>query len=210
MVGKLKDESYHKLMLGIVILVLIWSAINPHGYIMWFLEALPAILMVLIALVTYKKFKFSNFVYLIILVHVIILLIGSKYTYGRNPFFNYLKETFNLNRNYYDRVGHFAQGVTPALLAKEFLLRKGYLKRSKMFYFIVMSIVLAISAFYELIEFAVSAVSGVPGDVILSTQGVEWDTQWDMIMAILGGLTSLVIFRKVHDKSIEKRIKNNF
>ena len=139
-----------------------------------------------------------------VLVHVIILLIGSKYTYARNPLFNYFMERWNLNRNYFDRVGHFAQGFTPAVIAKELLLGKKYMKRSKMFYFVIVSMVLGISGAWELLEFAASLISGVPGDIILSTQGVPWDTQWDMVMALLGAGTALIVFRNIHEKYIKK------
>lgn len=197
------DKS-HIVMLIISFIVLIWSVIKPHTYTSWFLEAIPAIIMILVLVITYKRFKFSKFVYFVVLIHVIVLLIGSKYTYQRNPLFNTFMEKFDLNRNYYDRVGHFMQGVTPALIAKEILWRKKYLKKSKMFYFIVICIVLAISASYELVEFAASRISGVPGSEVLSYQGDEWDTQWDMIMALMGGFTSLFVFGPIHDNSIEK------
>lgn len=198
-----KIDRSHKFMLLIFFMVLIWSAIKPYSFLTWILEALPAIIMVLVLALTYKRFKFSTFVYLVVLIHTIILLIGSKYTYERNPFFDYLMQRLDLNRNYFDRVGHFAQGFTPAVMAKELLLRKGYLKRSKMFYYIVISIVLAVSAAYELIEFAASRISGVPGYMVLSYQGDEWDTQWDMVMALLGAVTALTVFGKTHDKSID-------
>lgn len=200
----IRVDTSHKLMLGVFFIVLIWSAIRPSTYLTWFAQALPAIIMVLVLSLTYKKFKFSTFVYGVVLFHTIILLIGSKYTYERNPFFDYLMERFDLNRNYYDRVGHFAQGFTPAFMAKEVLLRKGYLKRSKMFYFIVICIVLAISASYEIIEFATARIAGVPGDMVLSYQGDEWDTQWDMVMALTAGITALTVFKKVHDRSLIK------
>ncbi len=196
-------KSSHKFMLFVFILVLIWSAINPFSYMTWAPLATPAIIFVLVMVLTYKKFEFSTFVYLVILAHTIILLIGAKYTYERNPLFDYLMEVFKWNRNHFDRVGHFAQGFTPALMAKELLLRKGYLEKSKMFYYIVFSIVLAISAAYELAEFAASKISGVPKEYVLSLQGDEWDTQKDMIMAIIGAATALTLFRRVHDKSIE-------
>lgn len=197
-----KIDRSHKLMLLIFFIVLIWSAIEPYSFLTWLLEALPAIIMVLVLALTYRRFKFSTFVYLVVLTHTIILLMGSKYTYERNPFFDYLMQNFDLNRNYFDRVGHFAQGFTPAVMAKELLLRKGYLKRSKMFYYIVISMVLAISAAYELVEFAASRISGVPGYIVLSYQGDEWDTQWDMIMALLGASIALTVFGKTHDKNI--------
>lgn len=197
------DKSL-KLMLIIFFIVLICSAYKPYSFITWLLEALPAIIMVLVLALTYRRFRFSNFVYLVVLVHMIILLIGSKYTYERNPLFNLFMEKWDLNRNYFDRVGHYAQGFTPALMAKELLLRKKYVKMNKMFYFIVICIVLAISAAWELLEFAASLISGVPGDEILSTQGVPWDTQWDMVMALLGAGTALIFFRNLHERYIKK------
>lgn len=197
------DKSL-KLMLIIFFIVLIWSAYKPYSFITWLLEALPAIIMVLVLALTYRRFRFSNFVYLVVLIHMIILLIGSKYTYERNPLFNLFMEKWDLNRNYFDRVGHYAQGFTPALMAKELLLRKKYVKMNKMFYFIVICIVLAISAAWELLEFAASLISGVPGDEILSTQGVPWDTQWDMVMALLGAGTALIFFRNLHERYIKK------
>ena len=162
-------EKSHKAMLLTFFIVLIWSAIRPFSFMTWLLEALPAIIMVLVLALIYKRYKFSTFVYAVVLVHTIILLIGSKYTYQRNPFFDYLMQRFDLDRNYFDRVGHFAQGFTPALIAKELFLREGYLKRSKMFYYIVISVALAVSAAYELLEFATSRLSGIPGYIILSS-----------------------------------------
>lgn len=203
------DEKVHCLMLGVFFIVLIWSAIKPLSFITWLLEALPAIIMVLVLALTYRKFKFSSFVYFIVLLHTIILLIGSKYTYERNPLFDMLMERFDWNRNYFDRVGHFAQGFTPALMAKELLLRRGYLKRTKFFYYIVFSIVLAVSAGYELLEFTAAKVSGVPGEAVLSYQGDEWDTQWDMVMALLGATTALTLFRHKSDKSIKEMQKES-
>lgn len=197
-------EKSHKAMLLVFFIVLVWSAIRPFSFMTWLLEALPAIIMVLVLALIYKRYKFSTFVYTVVLVHTIILLIGSKYTYQRNPFFDYLMQRFDLNRNYFDRVGHFAQGFTPALIAKELFLREGYLKRSKMFYYIVISMALAFSAAYELLEFSTSLISGIPGYIILSYQGDEWDTQWDMTMALIGAITAITVFGKIHDKKIRE------
>lgn len=192
-------------MLIVFFIVLIWSAIKPFSLITWLLEALPAIIMVFVLALTYKHFKFSVFVYFIVLIHTIILLIGSKYTYERNPLFDWFMENYDLNRNYFDRVGHFFQGLTPGFMAKELFIRKGYVKsNNKMFYFIVYCVVLAISAAYELIEFAASRISGVPGYVVLSYQGDEWDTHWDMIMALVGCTTALAGFSSIHNKYMEK------
>ena len=196
-------KASHKLMLLVFLAVFIWSAIKPFSYITWLPLAVPTLIFGIPILLTYKKFKFSTFVYLVILIHAIIVLIGAKYTYTFNPLFDYLMRQFDLNRNYYDRLGHFAQGFTPALMAKEILLRKGYLKKSKMFYYIVFSIVLALSATFELAEFAVSKLSGMSQDFVLSLQGDKWDTQWDMIMALLGATAALTLFKKAHDKSMK-------
>lgn len=198
-------KTSHKLMLLAFLVVLIWSAIKPFSYITWLPLAAPVFVFGIPILITYKKFQFSTFVYFVILIHAIIVLVGAKYTYTRNPLFDFLMQQFEWNRNHFDRVGHFAQGFTPALMAKELLLRKKYLEKSKMFYFIVFSIVLAISAAYELTEFAASKISGVPKEYVLSSQGDEWDTQKDMIMALVGASTALTLFRKVHDKSIENQ-----
>ncbi|NLC03258.1 MAG: DUF2238 domain-containing protein [Tissierellia bacterium] len=195
-----KLDNSIKLMLGVFFIVLIWSAIKPHSFITWVLEALPAIIMVLVLALTYKKFKFSNFAYFVVLVHTVILLVGAKYTYQRNPLFDYFMERWDLSRNYYDRVGHYAQGFTPAIMAKELLLKKKYFKKGKMFYFIVICIVLGIAAAWELVEFAAARIGNVPGESILSTQGDPWDTQWDMIMALLGAGTALIFFKNIHEK----------
>lgn len=197
-------ENSHRFMLIVFFLTLLWSVIKPFSFITWLLQALPAIIMVLVLSLLFKHFKFSEFVYYAVLIHVVILLIGSKYTYERNPLFDVLMEKFDLNRNYYDRVGHLAQGFTPAIIAKEYLLREGYLKKSKIFYYIVMSIVLAVSAAYELLEFAASRISGVPAEKVLSFQGDIWDTQWDMVMALIGATVALTVFRRIHDKSMKK------
>jgi len=201
------EHKKHIILLGLSLLVYIWSGINPNSYLVWFLNSIPTLLLVSIVILTYKKFTFSTFVYFVIFVHVVILLIGAKYSYQGNPLFNKLMEIFDLSRNNFDRVGHFAQGFTPAVMSKELLLRKGYMKRSKMFYFVIMCISLAISAFYELLEFSFAKITGYPVSFVLAFQGDPWDTQWDMILAICGALTALIIFGSLHDKYINKMDK---
>jgi putative membrane protein len=197
-------KGIHISMLIVFAFVLIWSYIDAYTLFTWFFEALPAMLIVGVLVATYKRFTFTTFVYSVVLVHMIVLLVGSKYTYERNPLFDYLMESMDLSRNHFDRVGHFFQGLMPAFMAKELLLRAGYLKRSKMFYLIVISMVLGFSAFYELLEFTALKVTGIPGSVILSYQGDEWDTQWDMTMALSGGIIALGVFGKAHDRWISK------
>ncbi len=209
--NKTKEEKIspvHIALLLIFFIVFIWSVINPFIYYSWFLESLPAVLMVLVLAVTYKKFTFTTFVYSMVLAHTVILLIGAHYTYAKMPLFNWLRDNYDLSRNYYDRVGHFAQGFMPAFVIKEYLLRAGYLKKGKMLSFVVICICMAISAFHELLEFGASLVSGIPGDVVLSTQGDYWDTQWDMFCAFVGALISVFIFSPMHDRFIDKYLND--
>lgn len=192
----------HLLILFAAFIILIWSYINSYGRFEWIALAVPAMLYMIVLASIYKKFRFTTFTYIVVLVHILILLIGAKYTYTLNPFFDFLKELFNLSRNHYDRVGHFAQGFVPVFITKEVILRKGYMKRSKFFYLVVYCFVLAISAFYELVEFAMVTMSGRSATFILGHQGDIWDTQWDMILALIGATCALLVFSRYHDKKM--------
>lgn len=191
----------------IFIAVLTWSAIYPSNGLFWLMQALPAILIVSALILTYKKFTFSTFVYIFVLIHTIILLIGAHYTYSRNPLFDLLMDKFSLSRNYFDRVGHFAQGFVPAFAIKEYLLRAGHVKKGGILSFIVISICLAISALYELLELAASFILRLPGEVVMGFQGDKWDSQWDMLMALIGAIIAVLIFGPLHDKYIAKLSK---
>jgi len=204
----MNSKYNNSILLMLVIVALICSGIYPHDFFTWFLEVLPVLIGMVILIGTYKKFKFSTFVYCLLAVHAVILIIGGHYTYAQMPVFNWLRDTFDLSRNYYDRLGHFAQGFIPAITAREILLRKSPLKAGKLLDFIVVCICLAISASYELIEFAVAKMTGEAAEAFLGTQGDIWDTQWDMLMALIGVITALIIFRKYHDR-IFSRMKNN-
>ncbi|QSX07685.1 DUF2238 domain-containing protein [Alkalibacter rhizosphaerae] len=194
----------HLILLGIFFLVLIWSVIQPFDLLFWFMQALPAMLIVLGLVLTYRKFTFSTFVYVMVLIHTIILLIGAHHTYSRNPFFDFLMNEFQLERNYYDRVGHFAQGFVPAFMIKEFLFRRGHVKKGPVLNLIVIGLCLGISGFYELLELAASWVTGFPGEVIMGFQGDVWDTQWDMIMALTGAVLAILPLGPWHDKHMGK------
>ena len=170
----------------------------------WFLEALPAIAGVLILLLSYKRFRLTNLAYVLIWIHAIILLVGAHYTYARVPVFDWLRDTFDLGRNHYDRIGHIAQGFVPAILAREVLLRTSPLKKGKWLFFIVVCICLAISASYELLEWSVAAVTGTAADMFLGTQGDVWDTQKDMALCFLGAVVALVALGRAHDRSLDK------
>lgn len=196
-----KEKKKLVLMAYLFVLVVIWSAIKPYNYLSWSLMVIPASIYGLTLAFTIKKFQFTTFAYFMVFLHIVILLIGSKYTYTLNPLFEFIKDIFNSNRNNFDRVGHLAQGFIPIILVKEFYLRQGYMVRSKFFYVTIFAFVLAISASYELLEFLAGIISGKP-DYILSPQGDNLDTQWDMVMALVGAALSLLIFRKYHDRKI--------
>lgn len=181
------------------LLILVWSVINPKDLFTWFLEVLPAVIGLFLVILTYNRFRFTNLVYVLIWIHAVILVIGGHYTYAEMPMFNWLRDTFDLSRNYYDRFGHLAQGFIPAMIAREILLRKTPLRRSKFLSFIVVSICLAISASYELIEWGIAEATGTAADAFLGTQGDVWDTQWDMFMALLGSGLSLSLLSNTHD-----------
>ncbi len=197
-------SKIHRMFLAIFFIVFVWSAIYPKDSFTWFLEVLPAVIGITVIIFTYKKFRFTTFVYGLIVIHAIILLIGGHYTYAEMPLFNWIKDTFHLSRNYYDRLGHFAQGFIPAFISREILIRKSYLKKGKMLLFIVICICLAISAAYELIEWLVAEATGSAADAFLGTQGDVWDTQWDMFLALIGSMSAVFMFSKIHDKCIEK------
>jgi putative membrane protein len=182
--------------------ILVWSLINPKDIFIWGLEVFPAIIGLIIIIFTFKKFRLSNLLYVLIWIHAVILVIGGHYTYAEVPFFNWLKDSFDLSRNYYDRVGHFFQGFVPAMIAREILLRKSKLEKGKMLNFIIISICLAISASYELIEWFVAEVTGTAAEAFLGTQGDIWDTQWDMFLALCGAVISLIVLRKLHDRKL--------
>ncbi|AFQ44743.1 DUF2238 domain-containing protein [Desulfosporosinus meridiei] len=199
-------EPFHRGLLVIFFAVLIWSVINPKDLFTWFLEVFPALIGLSVVTLTYNRFRLTNLVYFLILVHAIILIVGGHYTYAEMPIFNWLRDAFHLARNYYDRLGHFAQGFIPAIIVREILVRKSALKRGKLLSFLIISICLAISASYELIEWGVAEATGSAADAFLGTQGDVWDTQWDMFMALLGAIMALASMSNLHDKFLKKFI----
>jgi putative membrane protein len=189
-------------LLATFVLVLAWSAVHPHDYFTWALEVFPAVIALGVLAVTYHRFQFTTFVYVLILLHACILFVGGHYTYAEVPLFNCIRDHFHLARNYYDRVGHFAQGFVPAVIAREVLLRRKIVLRRGWLFFIVLSICLAISAAYELLEWRVAVASGSAADAFLGTQGDPWDTQEDMATAVIGAVTALLLFSRWHDRLI--------
>jgi putative membrane protein len=200
----MRERITHTAMLFLVLSVLLWSGINPHDRFTWILEVLPALLGILILVFTYRRFNFTTLCYALMATHMIILMVGGHYTYAQVPLFNWIKEILDLSRNHYDRVGHFAQGFIPAIVAREILLRTSPLKRGKLLSVIIISICLAISAFYELIEWWVAMATGTAAEAFLGTQGDIWDTQWDMFLALCGAATSLLLLSWLHNRSLKK------
>ena len=196
------------LWLSIFTPVLIWSAVLPKDSFTWFLEILPVFIGLFILLLTYKKFPLTPLLYTLILIHMIILMVGGHYTYAEVPLFEWFKEIFDHSRNNYDKVGHFAQGFIPAIMAREIFMRKNIIQASKIWLnYIVLSFILAFSAFYELVDWWVSLEVGEDAEAFLGTQGYVWDTQSDMGFALFGGIMALLLLSKIHDKQLNSNEK---
>ena len=197
----LSNKSF--LWLGIFFGVLIWSGIEPKDRLTWVLEAGPAIIGLIIMAKTRQSFPLTPLLYFWILLHCIVLMVGAKYTYAEVPLFNSISEAFGWGRNNYDKVGHFMQGFVPALIAREILLRKEIVNLDGWRNFIILSICLAFSAFYELIEWWAALLIGEDANAFLGTQGYIWDTQSDMAWALLGAIACVVTLKKTHDLQIK-------
>lgn len=185
-----------------VALIFIWSAVRPHDYFTWMLEVFPAIIGAVILAVTYRRFRFTTLVYTLIALHMIILMVGGHYTYAEVPIGNWIRDHLQLSRNHYDRLGHFAQGFVPAMIAREVLLRLNVVKRGRWLFALIASVCLAVSSLYELLEWIVSALTGSAGDAFLGTQGDVFDTQKDMALALAGAVTSLLLLSRLHDRQL--------
>ena len=188
---------------GIFLAALLWSVWQPKEYFTWFLEVFPALIGFVLIVATYRTFPLTPLLYTLILIHMIILMVGGHYTYAEVPLFDWIKEVLHQSRNNYDKLGHFFQGFEPAILAREILIRKEVVKKSRLWLnYIVLSIVLAFSAFYELLEWAVAVLSGEAADAFLGTQGYVWDTQTDMAWCLVGAVSALLFLSRLHDRQI--------
>ena len=199
--NQLTNKSY--LWLSIFFGFLLWSGIEPKDRLTWVLEAGPAMIGLLVIAQSRKSFPLTPLLYFWILVHCIVLMVGAKYTYAEVPLFDWISELFGWERNNYDKVGHFMQGFVPALLAREILLTKKLVNADGWRNFIILSICLAFSAFYELIEWWAALLIGEDADAFLGTQGYVWDTQSDMAWALLGAFVCLITLKKTHDLQIK-------
>lgn len=188
--------------------VLIWSGINPKDYFTWFLEVVPAIIGFVIIAATRNRFPLTPLLYFLILVHAVILMIGGHYTYAEVPLFDTIRDLMGSDRNNYDKVGHLAQGFVPAIIAREILIRLEVVKSAAWRNLFIVSVCLAFSAFYELIEWWAALLSDEAADAFLGTQGYVWDTQSDMALALLGALIALILLPKFHDRQLSILGKN--
>jgi len=187
-----------------VVAVLLWSGIAPKDRFTWFLEVAPVLIALPLLLLTRARFPLTPLAYVAIALHAVILMVGGHYTYAEMPLFNWLRDSFDLARNHYDRVGHIAQGFFPALVAREILIRRSPLKPGAWLFFLTTCFCLAFSAFYEMIEWWVAISSGDDAVAFLATQGDVWDTQWDMFLALLGALSAQLLLSKPHDRQLRR------
>jgi putative membrane protein len=193
------------LALGIAVLaVLAWSAAKPHDFLTWFLEMAPVPIAAGLIAWAYPRWRFTPLALCLIALHACILLVGAKYTYAEVPLFNWLRDEHGLTRNYYDRLGHFAQGFVPAIVAREILLRHHVVKRGAWLFVVVTATCLAISALYEFIEWGAALATGEAAAAFLGTQGDVWDTQWDMFLAFVGAMLAQALLGRLHDRMLEE------
>lgn len=194
------------MMLWIIVFlaVLIWSAISPKDYPTWFLEVLPAVIAAIVLWFTRESFPLTRLVYVLILIHCIILMVGGHYTYAEVPLFDWIQEEFDHTRNNYDKIGHLAQGFIPAMVAREVVIRKSVFSTAAWRNFFIVCFCLAVSAFYELIEWFVALMSEEAAESFLGTQGYVWDTQSDMAMALIGAVAAMVLLSEYHDRQLRR------
>lgn len=194
----------HLLLLAVVAAVFAWSAWNPHDRFTWWLEVTPGIIGLAVLAAIYRNFRLTTFCYTLIALHIIILCVGGHYTYARVPFFDWLRPIFGWQRNHFDRLGHFAQGFVPAIIARELVIRLRIVNRAGWVPFLVVSICLAISAGYELIEWLTAVLTGSAANDFIGSQGDVWDTQADMLMALIGAVCALLFASRIHDRALRK------
>ena len=184
------------------VVLLAISGLHPYDRATWLLEVAPVLIVLPVLWWTRGRFPLTKLLYACILLHAVVLMVGGAYTYARVPLGFQMQQWLDLDRNPYDKIGHFAQGFVPALAAREVLVRGGYVRGRAMLAFLVVCVVLAVSACYELVEWAAALAMGQGADEFLGTQGDTWDTQSDMFMALIGALTALMLFGRMHDRQM--------
>ena len=197
-------KHYPVALLVLVALMLVLSGLAPYDRTTWWLEIFPILIGAPILIATYRRFPLTHFLYTLLAVHALILIVGGHSTYARVPLGFWAQEAFGFSRNHYDRLGHFAQGFIPAILAREVLLRTSPLRPGRWLFLLVTAVCLAFSAFYELIEWWAALAGGSSAEAFLGTQGDVWDTQWDMFLALIGAITAQLLLSRVHDRALEQ------
>jgi putative membrane protein len=202
----MKDPRERPLLaaLGALAVLLAYSGLHPYDRFTWLLEVLPILVIVPILVATHRRFPLTTLLYALVFVHAVILMVGGAYTYARVPLGFWMQRAFGFVRNDYDKIGHFAQGFVPAIAAREVLLRGDHVRGRKMLVFVVLSIVMFISASYELFEWGSAVAFGQNADDFLGTQGDPWDTQSDMLFALIGGTCAVALLSRVHDRQMAK------
>ena len=191
-----------RVLFGLTVACLVWSGIDPFDRATWLLEVAPVWIAVPLLAATARRFPLTPLLYRLIFMHGVILMIGGHYTYAEVPAGDWLRDSFGLSRNPYDRLGHLAQGFVPAILAREILLRRSPLEVGRWLFLICVSIPLAFSAFYEMLEWWAAVAMGAEADAFLGTQGDPWDTQWDMFLAMLGAISAQILLARRHDEQL--------
>ncbi len=188
--------------LALFFLALGWSAWRPHDYPIWWLEVLPALVVLIVLFLTRERFPLTPLAYWLILIHSVILMVGGHYTYAEVPVGDWVRDLTGGDRNNYDKLGHLAQGFVPAIVVREILVRNYVVAKRSWLAVIVVSMCLAFSAFYELVEWWVALLSAEAAESFLGTQGYVWDTQSDMFLALLGAVLALLMLSRIHDRQI--------
>jgi putative membrane protein len=184
--------------------LLVATAVHPYDRITWLMEVAPVLIVLPILALTCRRFPLTPLLYFLIFLHAIILITGGAYTYARVPLGFWIERLFSFSRNDYDRIGHFFQGLVPALAAREVLLRAGYVSSRRMALFLSICVAMAVSAWYELLEWAAAVSLGAKADDFLGTQGDPWDTQWDMFMCFIGAVAAMAGLTREQDRQIER------
>jgi putative membrane protein len=201
---QLDSRSEPAALLGLGAVALAASGITPHDRLTWALEVAPAVITAAILIATRRRFPLTPLAYRLLFVHALILMLGGHYTYARVPLGFWVQDALGLARNHYDRVGHFMQGFTPAIVAREVLLRASPVRPGRWLAWLTLCVVLAASAFYELIEWWAALLGGIAAESFLGTQGDVWDTQWDMFLCLCGACVALALLGRRHSRQVER------
>jgi putative membrane protein len=192
------------LLLGLVTVALVWSGISPYDRATWWLEVAPVLVAAPILVLTRRRFPLTPLLYVLLAAHAVVLVVGGHWTYARVPVGDWARDTFGLARNPYDRLGHLMQGFAPAILARELLLKTSPLVRGGWLFTLVVATCLAVSALYELVEWLAAVVAGSGAIEFLGTQGDPWDTQADILCALIGALLALLLLSRLHDRQLAR------